>query len=193
MRIGYACRLLHLLLRRAVHAEGDVVAERVVEEYRFLVYVSYELPQVVNAEASHVDAVDEHLSFLHVVVARYQIDERRFAAAALSHEGYGLSLLYLEADVAQYPLFAVAEGDMAELYLVAELSYMYGVFGFVYGVLGFQHLIDTLHRSESLGYVVCRLRHILERIDDAVEHDEVIYKCGSGEHLAVKDEYSAHP
>ena len=82
---------------------------------------------------------------------------------------------------------------MAELYLVAELSYMYGVFGFVYGVLGFQHLIDTLHRSKSLGYVVCRLRHILERIDDAVEHDEVIYKCGTGEYLAVKDEYSAHP
>ena len=76
MGVGDARCLLHLLLRGIVDAEGDVVKEGVVEEDGFLVHVADELPQVVNAEVAHVDAVDEHLALLHVVVARNEVDKR---------------------------------------------------------------------------------------------------------------------
>ena len=65
-----------------------------------LVDVSDELAQVVYGHVLDVDAVDEHLALLHVVVTGYQVDEGRLASAALSHYGYGLAFLHGEVDVA---------------------------------------------------------------------------------------------
>ena len=67
------------------NAEGDIVSERVVEQYGLLVNVADEAAKVVDAEVLDVDAIDEHLAFLHVVVSWNKIDEGRFAASALSH------------------------------------------------------------------------------------------------------------
>ena len=71
--IGYAGSLFHLLLRGVVNTEGDVVEEGVVEEYRLLVHVADKLSEVVDVEVFHVDAVDEHLTLLHVVVSRNEV------------------------------------------------------------------------------------------------------------------------
>ena len=99
----------------------------------------------MDAELAHIDAVDEHLTFLNVVVTRYEVDECRLAAAALSYKCYGLALLYHEVDILQYPLLAILERDVAELNLVLERLYMYGVFGFLDGVFCLEYLVDTLH------------------------------------------------
>ena len=39
-----------------------------------MVHVANELSEVVNAEVFYVDAVDEHLTLLNVVVARYEVN-----------------------------------------------------------------------------------------------------------------------
>ena len=62
--IGDACRLLHLLHCGVFDAERDVAYERIVEENGLLVDVADELSEVVDAELAHIDAVDEHLTFL---------------------------------------------------------------------------------------------------------------------------------
>ena len=145
MGVGYACRLLNLLLRSTLHAERDVAAERVVEEYRLLVDVADELSQVVYTEILDVDAVDEHLALLHVIVARNEVDECRLARSALSDESHGLTLLDDEVDVAQHPLLAVAERHVAELYLMLERSDVLRLQRFLDGVLRLQNLVYALH------------------------------------------------
>ena len=143
--VGYACRLFHLLHCGILYAERDVAKEGVVEEYGLLIDVADELAQVVYAELAHVDAVDEHLAFLNVVVARYEVDEGRLAAAALAYKCYGLALLDDEIDVLQHPLLAILERYVAELNLVLERLDMDGVFGFLDGVFCLEYLVDTLH------------------------------------------------
>ena len=120
MRIGDACGLFHLLLSGIVYTESDVVAERIVEKDGLLVDVSYQLTQVVEPQVLDVDAVDKHLSLLHIVVTGYQVDHCRLAAAALPHQRNGLSLGYDEVDVLENPLLSVAERHVAELYLMVE-------------------------------------------------------------------------
>ena len=76
VRIGNACCLFYLFLTGGLNDEGDVTFKRVVKENGLLVHVAYELSQVVYAVVFHVDAVDQHLALLHVVVAWYEVDER---------------------------------------------------------------------------------------------------------------------
>ena len=97
------------------------------------------------AEVLHVDAVDEHLALLHVVVARDEVDECRLARTALSDESHGLALLYSEIDVAQHPLLAVAERHVAELYLMIERSDVLRLQRLLNGVLSLQNLVYALH------------------------------------------------
>ena len=141
----------------------------------------------------HVDAVDEHLALLHVIVTGYEVDERRLAAAALPNDGYGLAFLYGEVDVAQHPLFSVAERYVAELYRVVEPAYVDGVWAFLDVVLGLQNLVNALHRGQSLGDVVAGLGELLERVDYAVQNNHVVNERGTAEPLAVEHEHSTEP
>ena len=191
--VGNACRLLHLLLCGVVHAKGYVSDERVVEQDGLLVHVAYELPEVVYAEVFDVYAVDEHLALLHVIIARNEVDECRLAAAALSHQRNGLALWNDEVDVAQHPLLAVAERHMAKLDLVLERADVLGVGRLLYGVLCLEDLVDALHRCEALGYVVACLGEVFERVDDRVEHHEIIDERRSRQDLLVEHQDAAHP
>ena len=74
MSVGYLCRFHHIVHSGVVNAEGDVVAEGVVKEDCLLVHVAYELSEVVNAEVFNIDAVDEHLTLLNIIVARYEVN-----------------------------------------------------------------------------------------------------------------------
>ena len=68
---------------------------------------------------------------------------------------------------------------MTELYLVLETGYLLGVLRFLDGVLSHQNLIDTLHRSQSLGDVIPYLRHLLQGVDNRIEDHHIIYKGGT--------------
>ena len=173
--------------------EGDVVVEGVVEEDGLLVDVADELAQLGYAHGLDVAAVDEHLSLVDVVVAWNEVNQRGLSGAGLSDDGYGLALGDDEVDVAQHPLFAVAEGDVAEGYLVAEGVDGMGAEGVLDGVLGQQYLVDALHGGQSLGNVVARLGEVFQGVDDGVEHDHVVDEDGAGECVVVEHEDAAKP
>ena len=181
MGIGNLCRMFHLFACSIFHAEGDIIEEGVVEEDGLLVHITNQLTQVVNTQVLHVDAIYQHLTFLHIVIARNQIHQSRFSAAALSHQGDGLTFLNNQIDVAQHPLVGIFERHVTELYLMFEAIDMLGVLGLLDIVLGQQNLIHTLHRSQSLGDVIAGLGELFQRIDDAIENDEVVDKGGSAD------------
>ena len=81
--------------------------------------------------------------------------------------------------MSEHPLLPIAEGDIAELYLMLEGSDMLGMSRFLDGVLCQQDLIDTLHRGKSLRDIISYLGDILQGVDDAVEDNHIIDKGGT--------------
>ena len=191
--IGYACGALYLFLGGVAHAEGDVVVERVVEEDGLLVDIADELSQVVYAQVLDIDAVDEHLALLHIVVTGDEVEQGRLARAALSHDRDGLALGYDEVDVAQHPLLVVAEGHVAELNLVLQPADVYGVLLLADVYFGIEYPVDALHAGQALGDVVAGARELLERVDDGVEDDEVVDECGARHDVAAQHHDAAKP
>ena len=61
------------------------------------------------------------------------------------------------------------------------------------GVLGQQDLIDTLHRSQTLGNAVARLREFFQGIDDGVEDHHIVNKGGACDGLIVQYQHTAKP
>ena len=191
--IGYTGSLLDLLARGIVDAKRDIVEERVVEEDGLLIHIAYELAQVVNAQFLHVDSVDEHLAFLHVVIARDEVDQRRLSPTRLDHQRHGLALLDGEINVLQHPLFAISERHVAELNGLLEALDMHRVGRFLDMILGQKYLVDTLHRRQALGNVVACLRKLLQWVDDAIENHHVIDKGGTDDAVVVDDQDAAEP
>ncbi len=155
MCVGNARRLFYLFLRGISHSERDVGLERVVEEDAFLVHVADERAQVVHPQVADVDAVDENLALLHVVVTRYEVNECGFSAAALSYERHRLAFFYLQVDMPEHPLFAIAERHVAELDGVLEaVLQCFRLFGVLYFHFGEQNLVNAFHRCQTFRDVV---------------------------------------
>ena len=141
------------------------------------------------AQVLDIDAVDEHLALLHIVVTGDEVEQGRLARAALSHDRDGLALGYDEVDVAQHPLLVVAEGHVAELNLVLQPADVYGVALLADVYLGIEYAVDALHAGQTLGDVVAGARELLERVDDGVEDDEVVDECGARAAKPQHDDY----
>ena len=97
-----------------------------IEEDSLLVYITYQLSEIVHAEVLHVDTVDEHFALLYIVVARNQVEHRTLSATALTHQCDGLSLRNHQVDILQHVnqftilMVGIGKGNMAELYLMLE-------------------------------------------------------------------------
>ena len=128
------------------------------------------------AKLLHIDAIDEHLALLYIIVARNEVDEGGFSTTALTHNRYRLTLWYREVDISQYPLLTIAEGYVAELYLMLEAWNMLRILYFLNRILGQQDLVDTLHRCKALGNIVAHLGNLLQRVDDRVQNHHIINK-----------------
>ena len=81
MGVGDARCLLYLLVSGVVDTERNVVAESVVEEDGLLVDIAYEKPEVVYAEMTDIDTVDEHLALTRVIISGYEVEQCRLARA----------------------------------------------------------------------------------------------------------------
>ncbi len=160
-------------------AESDIVLEAGIEEDSLLVYITYQLAEVMHGKVFHIDAVDKHLALLYIVVTRNQVEHRTLSATALSHQCDGLSLRNHQVDILQYInqlivlVVGIGEGNMAELYLMLEAADMLRVFLVLDFNLSLQNLVDALHACQSLWDIVARLGEFLQRVDDAVEHHEI--------------------
>src|SRR6185369_16587608 len=98
--------------RRAV---GDVVPDGVVEQHGILADYTSQCPQRRQCRLPRIDAVDENASRRGLVKPGQQIDERAFAGAAGADERDDVALARAEADVAQYRLRFVREGNAVVL------------------------------------------------------------------------------
>src|SRR5574344_3141108 len=139
MCVGNLCRLHHLLFRSVLHAEGDVVEERVVKEDSLLVHVADERAQISVSGILHVYAVDEHFALLHVIIAWNEVHQCRLSAAALSHDSNGLALFDGEVDIPEHPFLVVLERYMAEFDFAVESVERLRMCRFFYFVLSHQY------------------------------------------------------
>ena len=177
--IGYLCRIGDIFIGSIGLAEADIVLEAGIEEDCLLVHVTYQLAEVVHGKVFHIDAVDEHLALLYIVVTRYQVEHRTLSATALSHQCDGLSLRNHQVDILQYInqffvlMVGIGEGYMAELYLVLKAGDMVRVLLVLDFYLCLKNLVDTLHACQSLRDIIARLGEFLQWVDDAVEHHEI--------------------
>ena len=76
--------------------------------------------------------------------------------------------------MSEHPFLVVSERHVAELYLVFKGLYRFGVILFLNIVFRIQNLVYALHGGESFGYIISCLGKLFQRVDDAVEHDEII-------------------
>ena len=74
--VGDLRRTDDIFLTGVVYTEGDVIIEGVIKQNGFLIDIADELTKIVDAEILDIDAVDKHFAFLHVVIARNEVDQR---------------------------------------------------------------------------------------------------------------------
>ena len=75
-----------------------------------------------NFDLPDVDAVDQDLTLLELVVAADEGQDRALAGAGRANEGYRLAGVNVEGDALQHPLAGdIAEPDVAELDLALHL------------------------------------------------------------------------
>ena len=147
----------------------------------------------MNAKVLHVNSIDEHLTLLDIVITGDKVNESRFSTAALTYNGYSLSLGDGEVDILQHPLVGILKAHVTELYLVIEVVKTLGDSRVFDSVLCLKDLVDTLHRCKSLGDIVTSFGYILERVDDGVEHYRVIDEYGTGKSACIQNEYASEP
>ena len=155
--VGYLGGFNHLLHRGVLHAESNVVEERVVEQDGFLVHIPHQAPQALQGDVFHVHPINEDSAFLHIVIAGQEVNERGFPGAGLADERHGLSLFYREVDVAQHPRVLVLERHVAVFNLLLQRGQRHGAGGFFDVVFGQQYFVDAFHRCQAFGDVVAGL------------------------------------
>ncbi len=106
--------------------------------------------QRLEPQLAHVDPINRDAALLHVIKARDQIRQRRFAAAAHPDQRDDFALADLEIDIVQHPFVAVAEADVLERDAVRSGPQLDSV-----GIVGnlarlIHHLEDALGRGEPL-------------------------------------------
>ena len=185
--------LSNLLVGSLFDSKGDIITEGIVEEDGLLVHIANELAQVLYAQILHIDAIDEYLTLLNIIVTGNEVNKRRLAGTGLSYDGNGLALWNSQVDMFQNPLFAIAERDIAEGNLTLEGRQMFGTLGLLDGILGHQNLVDALHRGKSLGDVIACTGELLQGVDDGIEDDHVVDEDGTSEDIIVQHQNTSEP
>ena len=122
----------------------------------------------------YVFAVDGDFAVGHVVVARQEVHERRFAAAALPHEGYGLPALHGEVHAVKHlRVSVVTERNVFEFDFIFQSLDVFGVFDFLNSVGRFQYFVHALHGGHAFGNVVSGFGEVFDRLYDAVKDHHV--------------------
>ena len=73
----------NLFHRGILYAKGNIVIERIIEEDSLLVYVTYQGTQLRDAYALDILSIDKHLTVLHVMITRNQVNQCRFTSVDL--------------------------------------------------------------------------------------------------------------
>ena len=118
MELGQAAGSLDLLVGHVRVGQGEVVADRRVEQVDPLGHDAEQAPGVVGPQLAEVAAADEDLALREVPEPEQQVDERRLARAARADDRQAAAGRHREADVVQDRPAAgvVAEGDAPDVH-----------------------------------------------------------------------------
>lgn len=115
MRFGAARGFFNFRVGRGRPAHGDVSANGVVKENRFLGHNRDLLAQFLNGNLPNVRATDAHGAALRIVKPREQIRERGLSRARAADQRDQLPGFDGEIDAAQDGFLAIGEMDIFEL------------------------------------------------------------------------------
>ena len=142
--VDVAADLQDLVVRNALFPQDDVAANGAGEEEHILQHLAEVAAQRGNFNFPDVDAVDQDLTLLELVVAADEGQDRALAGAGGADEGDGLAGVNVEGDALQHPLAGdIAEPDVAELDLALHLVQLDGI-------RGIHHLRLQVHDGEDL-------------------------------------------
>lgn len=163
-----------LFHRGVFNAESDVVVERVVEKDSFLVDITHERAEVVDAHVANVDAVYGDLAVLHVVETWEEVGESGFSGARLPDKSDSGAGWDLEVDVVDNLVCAVAERYVFIADVAFEVWDSYGIIGVLDRIVGREDFVDTFHRGEPFLNGVHCFGELFSGVDDVVENHQVV-------------------
>ena len=114
MDVGDATCLLNLFHGGVWFGIKQVIKDGAVEEVGLLRHNAHTLPQIREVEVAHVHACDAHRASIDVIQARDEVDHRRLARAAGSHDGVHLAARDREVYVGQHEVVCglIAKGHV---------------------------------------------------------------------------------
>ena len=171
--IGYLGSFHHLFHSGIFYPEGNVVEEGIIEQNRFLVHITHDATEVVQGGGLHVYTINQDFTFLYIVVTGNQVHHGRLARAGLAYQSNGLAFSDGQVDVFQNPLRVVLEGYVLEFNLFLQRANVYRIGHLRHLVFCHQDFVNTFHTGQSLRDVVAGLRKLLQRVDEAVKHNQV--------------------
>ena len=136
----------HLLHCCIFHTKSDVVEECVIKQDCFLIHVTDQTAQIGNTNITYTGSVDCDISFLHIVIARQQIHQRRFTRPRLSYQCDRLTFRNCQVHMLQhFPFTVITESDILKLNFVIQSLQRFRIRNFFDLILSFQNLVYTLH------------------------------------------------
>lgn len=142
--VDVAADLHDLVVRDVLLPQNDVAADGAGEEEDVLQHLAEVAAQRGNFNFPDVDAVDQDLALLELIVAADEGEDGAFAGAGGADERHSLPRVHMEGNALQHPLAGdVAEPDVLELDLALHLVQLNGV-------RGVHHLGLQVHDGEDL-------------------------------------------
>ena len=106
------------------------------------------LPQTGNFDLADVDAVNQNLTFLELIVAADEGENRALAGARGAHECHGLAGVHMERNALQHPLAGdIAEPDILEFDLALDVLQLDGVRGILH--LGLNVMMEKTFSDDA--------------------------------------------
>ena len=191
--VGYSGCIGNLFIGSFDRSKLDVILESIVKENGFLVDIADESAQIMNAKVFNVDAIYEYFALLYIVVTWNKINKCRLSRATLSHQSNHLAFWNNKVDVFQYPLLVVFERHIAEFNLVFKGHDRMWIALFLDADFSLEDFIYALHTGQTFRNVVAGFREFFQRIDDRIEHHEVVDELRAGQSVVVQHKHTTHP
>ena len=136
--------LYDFFVRNVLLPQDDVAADSTREEENVLQHLAEVTAEGGDLDFADVDAVDQNLALLELVVAADEGEDGALARAGGADEGHGLAGLHMEGNALQHPLAGdVAEPDVPELDVALHFVQLNGIGGV-------HHLGLDVHDGEDL-------------------------------------------
>ena len=164
VRVDIAADLHDLLIRDVLLPQDNIGADGAREEENILQHLAEVLPQAGNFDLADVDAVNQNLTSLELIVAADEGENRALAGARGAHECHGLAGVHMERNALQHPLAGdIAEPDILEFDLALDVLQLDGVRGILHLGLNVHDGENFLRRRKGRLQPVELLCQVLDR------------------------------